>query len=81
MLISLFFSFPQRHPSPWQGPARGAGKWSILSYHSARSTHTPRAGSRQFPRSPARSELGSQGCADTDMPALHRLRLESHFLC
>lgn len=39
MLISLFFSFPQRHPSPQQGSGRGAGKWSILSYRSARSTH------------------------------------------
>lgn len=78
MLISLFFSFPQRYPSPRQGPAQGAGKWSICSYHSARSTHTPTPGGKQFPRSPARSELGSRGCADTDMPTLHRLHLESH---
>lgn len=64
MLISLFFNFPQRHPSHQQGSEQGAGKWSILSYCSARSSHTPSPGRRQLPRSPA------LGCADTALEPL-----------
>lgn len=89
MLISpLFFSFPQRRPSHRQGSARGAGKWSILSYHSARSTHPPRPGRRHFPRSPARSVPEAHGRADTapaapeePLPLLGRAVMEIQRSC
>lgn len=82
MLISPSFSFPERHPRPSRALTRGAGKRCILSYHSTRSTHVPRAAaprrwSRQLPKEPSQpSSWQARGRADADAPTATPAALE-----